>query len=158
MLSSFEHLQVLHNLLVAPVKNPPVATNITQPRSTTTFLSLASLSFLGCIVFLSLQEICSGVQRNILGVPRTCLGVPKHILGTLSTLLGVPKHCLGAPRMILGTPWVILGVPRIFLWSPRIFPWRHYNVFLEAIFNIQHLLLNKTTLFHTQNLQLCLIS
>ena len=46
LLFSFEHLHVFIYLLVAPVKNPPVATSTTQPRSIPTFLSFVSLSFL----------------------------------------------------------------------------------------------------------------
>ncbi len=89
---SVEHLQVLHNLLVTPVKNPQVATNKPQPYSIT-ILSLACPSFFHHAGFYCPQRICLGHQGNFRGVPRTFRGTPKHILGAPRTLLGVPKHC-----------------------------------------------------------------
>ena len=153
-----EHLHVLHNLLVAPVKNPPVAINITQPRLVTTFLPFIFLSFLAQIVFYARQRMIQGVHRVIRGVPPVICGVPPLSGGRPPIIGGAPQIVGGLPQVILGIPSFIVGTPKMVRWSPPITRGQgKYTHF--AYFSIMcRILLNKYPFFNTQILPLCLIS
>ena len=133
---------MLYKLLVAPVKNPPVATNTTKPRSVATFLSFVSLSLLVQILIYCRQGMTQGVPRIISGAPESISGTPEVISGTPESISGVPETISGTPEVISGSPEIISGVPEMT-------PWGAYLIFFNrSVANI-HLLLNNTPLFHT---------
>ena len=140
---------MLYKLLVAPVKNPPVATNTTKPRSVATFLSFVSLSFLVQILIYCRQGMTQGVPRIISGAPESISGTPEVISGTPETISGAPETISGTPEVISGTPEVISGSPEIISGVPEMTPWGAYLIFFNrSVANI-HLLLNNNPLFHT---------
>ena len=126
---------MLYKLLVAPVKNPPVATNTTKPRSVATFLSFVSLSFLVQILIYCRQGMTQGV-------PRIISGAPEPISGTPETVSGTPETISGTPEVISGSPEIISGVPEMTPWGANLI------FFKRSVANI-HFLLNNNPLFHT---------
>ena len=146
------------NLLVAPVKNPPVATNTTKPRSLATFLSFVSLSFWVQLGFHCPRQLIGGLHRVICGVPPTICGAPKVICGTPKIICGRPPVICGVPKVSCGVPQVICGVPQMTRWSPPMTRREGYLPFLTRFIANLTLLFNKYPLFHTQNFQLWLIS
>ena len=133
---------MLYKLLVAPVKNPPVATNTTKPRSVATFLSFVSLSFLVQILIYCRQGMTQGVPRIISGAPESISGTPEVISGTPETISGAPETISGTPEVISGSPEIISGVPEMTPWGANLI------FFKRSVANI-HLLLNNNPLFHT---------
>ena len=117
-----EHLQVLHNLLVAPVKNPPVAISTTKQRSASTFLSLVSLTFLLQLVIIGRQGIISGVRGIISGSPWGISGAPEIISSPPEIISGRPEIISGVPELVSGTPGVVSGAPEIIPRSPEMSP------------------------------------
>ena len=140
---------MLYKLLVTPVKNPPVATNTTKPRSVATFLSFVSLSFLVQILIYCRQGMTQGVPRIISGAPESISGTPETISGTPEVISGTPETISGVPETISGTPEVISGSPEIISGVPEMTPWGANLIFFKrSVANI-HLLLNNNPLFHT---------
>ena len=148
---------LFHNV-VAPVKNPPVATNTTKPRSTPAFLSFISLSFLVQILIYCRHRVVCGAPKVICGTPKIICGAPQVICGSPSVICGAPPVTFGVPKVVCGTPKIICGVPQMTRWSPPVTQRRHYLPFLAVLLDNLRILLNKYSLFNTQNLQSWLIS
>jgi len=141
-----EPLLVFYNLLVAPVKNPPVATNTTQPRSTSTFLSFIFLVQLG---FYCRHWLTHSSPWVTSGTPAIVSGTPEPISGVPEVVSGVPEIISGTPEVIPGRPEVISGRPELTSGTPWVTPWRRYfRVSCHFVVN-QHILLNKQSLFNT---------
>ena len=110
-----EHLLVLYNLLVAPVKNPSVAIGTTKPSLQPSFLfQLTILSSFFSIAFLPsikifFKGICDG-QSWIYAVRSTIYGVRNMIYGVRSTIYEVRSTIYGVRSMICGIRSMIYGV------------------------------------------------
>ena len=143
---------MLHNLLVAPVKNPPVAISTTKQRSASTFLSLVSLTFLVQLVIIGRQGIIYRLHRIICGSPPIICGSPPVICGSPPITCGSPPITCGRPPVICGTPPVICGTPQITQRSPPITQRGGYLPFWNRfVANLSHSL-NKYPPFHLLNL------
>ena len=153
-----ESFLVLYNLLVTPVKNPPVATNTTRPCSTPTFLSSVSLSFLLQLGFYCRHWLTHSSPWVTSGTPAIVSGTPEPISGLPEVISGVPEIISGTPEVIPGRPEIISGRPELTSGTPWVAPWgRYFRVSYHFVVN-QHILLNKQSLFNTLNLQSWLIS
>ena len=113
---------MLHNLLVAPVKNPPVAISTTKQRSASTFLSLVSLTFLLQLVIIGRQGIISGVRGIISGSPWGISGAPEIISSPPEIISGRLEIISGVPELVSRTPGVVSGTPEMIPRSPEMTP------------------------------------
>jgi len=110
-----EHLLVLYNLLVAPVKNPSVAIGTTKPSLQSSFFfqltivsSLFSIAFLPSIKIF-FKGICDG-QSWIYAVRSTIYGVRSMIYEVRSTIYEVRSTIYGVRNMIYGVRSTIYEV------------------------------------------------
>ncbi len=89
LLPSFSHLLVLHNLLVAPVKNSPVA--ISTPKQCSNYFSLFLYIGLLWVVHSLLQTILSllTVTHSLLQIIYSLLKVVRSLLKVIGSLLKV---------------------------------------------------------------------
>ena len=142
---------MLINLLVAPVKNPPVATNTTKPRSLATFLSLISISFWFQLGYYCHQWLSQGLPWVSQGVPWVIYGSPWVSQGTPWGNYSTPWVSQGMPWVTYSTPWVTYGSP----WQTHGSPWEsHSSAYLSyyiLLGNKQVILLNNSSLFYTLN-------
>ena len=120
VLALIEHLLVLYNLLVAPVKNPSVAIGTTKPGLEPSFLfqstivsSFFSIAFLPSIKIF-FKGICDGqscgMASGVFGLASTDLGMPLGELGMASTDLGMASGVLGMAPTDLGMASGKLGM------------------------------------------------
>ena len=138
---------MIHNLLVAPVKNPPVAISTTKQRSASTFLSLVSLTFLVQLIVIGRQGIISGLQGIISGSPWVISGAPEIISSPPEIISGRPEIISGVPELVSGTPGVVSGAPEMIPWSPEMTPRGGCLPFQTRLIGNLHLSLNKYSLF-----------
>ncbi len=135
---------MLINLLVAPVKNPPVATNTAKPRSTPTFLSFVSLSFL--------------VQLGFYCRHWLTYSSPWVTYWRPWVTYWRPWVSYWRPWVTYWRPWVSYWRPLVTYWRPWVSYWRRFLTHFSYFHKECQIILNNSSLFNTLNIQSWLIS
>ena len=128
---------MFYYILVAPVKNHPVATSTTQPRSIPTFIALVSLFF-----WVQLGFYC---RHPVIGGRHPIIGGRHPVIGGRHPVIGGRHPVVGGRHPVIGWGNPMTG------WGQY---WAHY---LQFTIN-RYILLNKQSLFNTLNIQSWLIS
>ena len=153
-----ESFLVLYNLLVIPVKNPPVATNTTRPCSTPTFLSSVSLFFLLQLGFYCRHWLTHSSPWVTYWSPWLTYWTPWVIYSSPWVTHWTPWVTYWSPWVIYWTPWVSYWTPWLIYWSPWKTYWGRFMTHFSRFYREYLILLNNSPLFNTLNLKLSLIS
>ena len=136
---------MLINLLVAPVKNPPVATNTTKPRSLATFLSFVSLFFGVQLGFHCRHWLIYSSPWVIYWRPWVSYWTPWVIYWRPWVSYWTPWVIYSRPWVGYWTPWVIYSRPWVSYWTPWMTHWERFLAYFTHSDDKSFILLNNSS-------------